>query len=357
MSDYAVGDRVEIKGAKPKKAQILVIVDGNSSAKTKHFGEGKYYGVRLAKDGDGTCDGRYKNQDPYFFKCPKNSGKFVQAKDIIKKIDDDSFDFTNETAEIEAAKAKDDEKYDKEKAKTSALMTIFKKYDDGGAKAGGYGGNKAEEKDQALSQDEWIQFAKAELQIDDEAEAIQLFRTADVSGNGSLSLAEFDAFFSGGGRQAIDKIKQYGALKKAFRDADKDGNASLEVDEFIKLAEKAMGLNEQESKILFINIDANDNGSISYDEFTAYVDEIGGTENFDVYRKMIDEFKSADKDNSGQLDGKEFIALLKDKFKYNKFKAQRVFVSIDTDKSETISLAEFEAWVKKIGGVKALEKK
>eukprot|EP00486_Rosalina_sp_Unknown_P000771 CAMPEP_0201564552 /NCGR_PEP_ID=MMETSP0190_2-20130828/2950_1 /ASSEMBLY_ACC=CAM_ASM_000263 /TAXON_ID=37353 /ORGANISM="Rosalina sp." /LENGTH=357 /DNA_ID=CAMNT_0047980887 /DNA_START=44 /DNA_END=1117 /DNA_ORIENTATION=+ len=355
-TDYAVGDRVEIKGAKPKPAQILVIVEGNSSAKTKHFGEGKFYGVRTAEDGQGTCDGRYKNQDPYFFKCPKNCGKFVQAKDIIKKIDGD-FDFTKETTEIEAAKSKDDEKYDKEKAKTSALMAIFKKYDDGGKGDGNYGGNKAEEKDQALSQDEWIAFAKAELGIDDDKEAIVLFRTADVSGNGSLSLAEFDAFFSGGGRQAIDKIKQYGALKKAFKDADKDGSLSLEVDEFVKMANKAMKLNEQEAKILFITVDANDNGSISYEEFTAYVDDIGGSENFDVYRKMIDEFKAADKDNSGSLDGAEFVKLLKDKFKYNKFKAQRVFVSIDTDKSESISLSEFEAFIKKIGGVRALEKK
>eukprot|EP01083_Nonionella_stella_P017960 50267_1 len=350
-SGYQVGDKVELPGKpKPKKGQVIVVLEGGSG-KYKKFAVGRWYGIRLTEK-RGDTDGRYKGEDPYFFKCEKNFGTYKQNKDITKKITDDSFDFLNETKEIEAAKEKENEKYKKESAKNSEMMSLFKKYDDGGD-------SKADEKsdgDKSLNQAEWINFACNELKVD-ETDAKKLFRNIDVSGNGSISLAELDAFFSGGGRAAIDKIKQYAQLKIAFKDADKDGNLSLDVGEFIKLADKSMGLKEVHAKVLFINIDVNENGDISFEEFNAYVDDIGGTENFDVYRKMIDEFKKADKDGSNSLDGKEFVKLLKEKFGYNKFKAQRVFVSIDTDKSETISLKEFEAWVKKIGGVKALQKK
>lgn len=55
---------------------------------------------------------------------------FVQQKLIIRKLteqDGDSFDYMAETAEIEAAKAADDEKYDKSKSKLKALKMEFKK--------------------------------------------------------------------------------------------------------------------------------------------------------------------------------------------------------------------------------------
>jgi len=332
---YEVGDRVLIKPN--KKGQVLVVLDGGS-ADAKHFAHGTWYGVRLTEK-RGTSDGRYKNQDPFYFKCPANFGVFVQAKLIIKKLDDETFDFREETAEFAAAKAEDEEKYDKGKAKLKALKIEFKKLDVDGSLS--------------LEEKEFVPLATKQLGCNG-AEATKLFKQIDVSGNGSVSFAEFDAWLSSGG--GITKLLQYGDLKKAFKEADKDGNMTLDAAEFVELAASSMKLDKLMATKLFAKVDANENGSVSFCEFDSYVDDLGGMENFTLYAQIVAEFKKADKDNSGGLDLKEFTKLLKTKLNINKFKAAKVFNSIDTDNNETVSVDEFEAWVQKIGGVKKIQK-
>jgi len=336
-SPYEVGDRVLLKP--DKKGQILVVVDGGSGP-NKHFAHGTWYGVRLTEK-RGTSDGKYKGHDPFYFKCPPNFGVFVQQKLIIRKLNDDegAFDFLGETAEIEAAKAADDEKYDKSRSKLKALKSEFKKLDVDGS--------------QSLEEKEFVPMAKKQLACDDEA-AAKLFREIDVSGNGAISLAEFDGWLSAGG--GITKLLQYADLKKAFREADEDGNLSLDLPEFVKLAASAMKLDKVAAQKLFGRVDANENGSVSFVEFEAYVDDLGGMENFSVYAQIIDEFKKADSDDSGGLELKEFVKLCKTKLNLNKFKAGKIFNSIDTDKNGVLNVDEFEAWVTKIGGVKKISK-
>merc|ERR1712013_30945 len=152
------------------------------------------------------------------------------------------------------------------------------------------------------------------------------------------------------------KLLQYADLKKAFLAADKDGNMNLDEAEFVKLAASSMKLDKIMAAKLFAKIDANENGAVSFVEFEAYVDDLGGMENFTLYAQIVDEFKKADKDESGGLELKEFTKLLKTKLNINKFKAAKVFNSIDTDKNETVCVDEFEAWVQKIGGVKKIQK-
>jgi len=324
-------------GKPNKKGQVLVVIDGGS-ANAKHFGHGTFYGVRLTEK-RGTSDGRYKNQDPFFFRCPPNFGLFVQSKLILKKLDDETFDFRSETAEFEAAKAEDDEKYDKGKAKLKALKIEFKKLDTDGSLS--------------LEEKEFVPLATKQLGCN-ASEATKLFKQIDVSGNGSVSFAEFDSWLSSGG--GITKLLQYADLKKAFLAADKDGNMNLDEAEFVKLAASSMKLDKIMAAKLFAKIDANENGAVSFVEFEAYVDDLGGMENFTLYAQIVDEFKKADKDESGGLELKEFTKLLKTKLNINKFKAAKVFNSIDTDKNETVCVDEFEAWVQKIGGVKKIQK-
>jgi len=333
---YVVGDRVMIKPN--KMGQVLVVIDGGS-ANAKHFGHGTFYGVRLTEK-RGTSDGRYKNQEPFFFKCPANFGLFVQSKLIIKKLADETFDFADETAEFAAAKASDDEKYDKGRAKLKALKNEFKKLDVDGSLS--------------LEEKEFVPLATKQLGCN-AAEASKLFKQIDVSGNGSVSFAEFDAWLSSGG--GITKLLQFADLKKAFAAADKDGDMSLDEAEFVKLAASSMALDTLMAKKLFAKVDANENGSVSFCEFEAYVDDLGGMDNFTLYAQIVDEFKKADKDDSGGLDLKEFTKLLKTKLNINKFKSAKVFASIDHDKNETVSVEEFEAWVQKIGGVNKIQKK
>eukprot|EP00485_Elphidium_margaritaceum_P012429 CAMPEP_0202687302 /NCGR_PEP_ID=MMETSP1385-20130828/2992_1 /ASSEMBLY_ACC=CAM_ASM_000861 /TAXON_ID=933848 /ORGANISM="Elphidium margaritaceum" /LENGTH=338 /DNA_ID=CAMNT_0049342069 /DNA_START=64 /DNA_END=1080 /DNA_ORIENTATION=+ len=332
---YAVGDRVLVKPE--RQGQILAVIDGGSG-KTKHFALGTWYGIRLVEK-KGDSNGQYKKQGDFFFKCPQNFGVFVQAKLIVKKLADETFDFTSETKELEAAKAQDEEKYEQNKTKIRALKTAFKDLDKDGSLS--------------LEEKEFVPLAVNNLGCDND-EARKLFRTIDVSNNGSVSFAEFDGWLSEGG--GIDKLLRYGDMKKAFREADKDGNLSLDLAEFVKMAETAMKLEKVEGEKLFKKIDANENGSVSFQEFEAYCDELGGMDNFGVYAQIIEEFKKADKDKSGGLDKTEFIKLVKTKLNLNKFKAGRIFVSIDVDKNETVSLEEFEAWVNKIGGVKKIQK-
>mmetsp|Transcript_5231 Transcript_5231/g.8768 ORF Transcript_5231/g.8768 Transcript_5231/m.8768 type:complete len:340 (+) Transcript_5231:57-1076(+) len=334
-SEYQVGDKVVIKP--DKKGQILCVIDGGK-AKAKEFALGTWYGVRLTEK-RGTTDGRYKGQDPFFFKCPMNFGVFVQGKLIIKKIDDDSFDFMEEQKQMEEKERKDAAKYEKARAKVAQLKAAFKKMDDDGSKS--------------LEEKEFIPMATEQLGCDKD-DAVKLFNEIDASGNGSVSFAEFDSWLKGGG--GIDKLLQYRDLKNAFKNADKDGNLSLDADEFVKLAKEAMNLKQAEAASLFKKIDANENGSVCFDEFEAYVDGLGGMDNFKVYSEIIDAFKAADNDKSGALEIAEFSKLVKEKLGLNKFKAAKIFRSIDKDKSETVSLEEFEKWVEKIGGVKKIQK-
>ena len=131
---------------------------------------------------------------------------------------------------------------------------------------------------------------------------------------------------------------------------------SLSLDEFIKLAATSMKLDKSAATKLFAKVDANENGNVSFCEFEAYVDDLGGMDNFTVYAQIIEEFKKADKDKSGGLDLKEFVKLVKTKPNVNKFRAAKIFNSIDSDKNETVSLEEFTAWVDKIGGIKKIQK-
>jgi len=335
---YEVGDRVLLKPN--KKGQVLVVLEGGG-ANTKHFGNGTWYGIRLTEK-RGTSDGKYKGQDPAFFKCPANFGVFVQQNLIIRKLTDqdgDSFNYMDETAELEAAKAAENEKYDKSRSKLKALKAEFKKLDVDGS--------------MSLEEKEFVPLAKKQLACNDE-EASKLFKEIDVSGNGSISLAEFDGWLSSGG--GITKLLQYADLKRAFRDADKDGNLSLDLAEFIKLANTAMKLEKAAATKLFAVIDANENGSICFAEFEAYVDDLGGMDNFTMYSQIIEEFKKADTDDSGGLELKEFVKLCKTKLNINKFRAGKIFNSIDTDKNGVLCVDEFEQWVAKIGGVKKIAK-
>merc|ERR1712233_37086 len=103
------------------------------------------------------------------------------------------------------------------------------------------------------------------------------------------------------------------------KEADKDGNLSLDLKEFTKLAKTAMNLEAIAAKKLFLKIDANENGDVSFAEFEAYVDDLGGMDNFKMYSQIIDEFKKADKDKSGSLCLAEFSKLVKEQLKMNKF--------------------------------------
>ena len=84
--EYAVGDKVEIKGKPNKPGQIKFI------GETKEFGAGTtYYGIRLVEK-KGNCDGEWKGKR--CFRCPKNFGIYVTLRQIVNKVEGD-FDFSN----------------------------------------------------------------------------------------------------------------------------------------------------------------------------------------------------------------------------------------------------------------------
>eukprot|EP01083_Nonionella_stella_P000199 625_1 len=174
---YKVGDKIIVKPS--KKGQIIVVVDGGKGD-AKHFAMGTWYGVRLTEK-KGTCDGRYKNQDPYFFKGPMGFCVFVQSKLIVRKVEDDSFGFMDEEKAIDAQKQRESTKYDHKHSKMAALQAAFKKLDTDGSKT--------------LEKKEFGALAVEQLGCDTET-ALKLFKQVDVSGNGSISFAEFDSWVS-----------------------------------------------------------------------------------------------------------------------------------------------------------------
>jgi len=75
---------------------------------------------------------------------------------------------------------------------------------------------------------------------------------------------------------------QYKTLREAFKAMDSDGNMSIERPEFQSMASRVFGCSVSESDALFVEIDVNHSGSISFAEFDGWIQSIGGIEHVDV---------------------------------------------------------------------------
>ena len=76
-----------------------------------------------------------------------------------------------------------------------------------------------------------------------------------------------------GRKRSIDSLTLHDLckLRVAFECADEDGSGELDQTEFVDAFLPVLGVNESEVHLLFMRIDANSDGAVSWDEFLAYV--------------------------------------------------------------------------------------
>mmetsp|Transcript_96672 Transcript_96672/g.118432 ORF Transcript_96672/g.118432 Transcript_96672/m.118432 type:complete len:509 (-) Transcript_96672:134-1660(-) len=72
-----------------------------------------------------------------------------------------------------------------------------------------------------------------------------------------------------------NKIKM---LKDKFKELDTDGDRTLDLMEFMKLVNTSLGYNDGTGKELFNEVDVSGNGKVSFAEFSAWIQKIGGIE-------------------------------------------------------------------------------
>merc|ERR1712185_482668 len=73
----------------------------------------------------------------------------------------------------------------------------------------------------------------------------------------------------------IDRAELEAIMQEVFANADADGNGVLTMSEFIKCMEEAeIGLKKDEIKALMFQIDENEDGYVSYEEFVPVCFEI-----------------------------------------------------------------------------------
>eukprot|EP00288_Rhodomonas_lens_P001440 CAMPEP_0177726846 /NCGR_PEP_ID=MMETSP0484_2-20121128/19997_1 /TAXON_ID=354590 /ORGANISM="Rhodomonas lens, Strain RHODO" /LENGTH=433 /DNA_ID=CAMNT_0019239443 /DNA_START=133 /DNA_END=1430 /DNA_ORIENTATION=- len=175
----------------------------------------------------------------------------------------------------------------------------------------------------------------------------------------------------GGGGMSEEDLVQY--LTNLFVQSDGDGNGVLDKAEFKRLMQGAdLGLSSKQIKLLYSQADINEDGTIEYREFIPACVELvismqarsklrhqkeedeaeaeAMAEDYFFHGMSKDElefmireaFTQADKDQSGELDLKEFQAFLKDiPLNLTKREINMAMMEVDTNQDGKVSLEEF----------------
>jgi len=161
---------------KDKKGKVCWV--GENKYTNKFFGAGMIFGVFL-KDKRGTMDGTYKGEK--FFRCTPGHGVMVKRSKISKILVGDEIDFNFDEWDRQLqAEAEKETKMAKAKKAVSRLRRTFSKMDLNG--------------DRLVAKEEFVEhILNTHVKMcKDDAES--LFKKVDVTGNGCISMAEYDAF-------------------------------------------------------------------------------------------------------------------------------------------------------------------
>lgn len=102
-----------------------------------------------------------------------------------------------------------------------------------------------------------------------------LISTADTDGDGSLAGPEFESAFnqlSSDMQSALMSIQEDAGGGPSFSDLDTNGSSSLSFEEFAAGAPDELSSNTEALQQLYTSIDTDGDGSVSQNEFTAFVD-------------------------------------------------------------------------------------
>lgn len=131
--------------------------------------------------------------------------------------------------------------------------------------------------------------------------------------------------------------EKFTELKKEFKAIDADSNGYLDHDEFTAFLKKSNpAITDAEIAKKITEIDANGDKKIQFDEFIRYM--VGGLTDAELNDAFFADF---DTDGNGSLDFNEFYAGLKEFVATDEAKAKKLFDEADTDHSGSIEPEEF----------------
>jgi Ca2+-binding EF-hand superfamily protein len=161
---------------------------------------------------------------------------------------------------------------------------------------------------------------------------VQLFREADVDGNNVLSLPEFKSVMEKANLGLDEK-----QMKLLMAEADSDCNGAIDYFEFVPLAVDLITSLQAKMEVKAEEEDNEDRARVAANEYMLH-----GMSKDALNAVILDVFKKADKDNSGELTIAEFQECIKDaNLGLSRKEVNTLMHAVDVDLSGTISYAEF----------------
>ncbi len=140
-------------------------------------------------------------------------------------------------------------------------------------------------------------------------------------------------------------------LKSLFTKYDKDGSGQLNRSELQGLFVQDLGLSKEQAEAYALLLDKDGSGSISFDEFHAWLQSgerfknVTDSSRYHRLKKAVEMFKSYDKDGSGALDSNEFEKLFL-AYGGKKENVKAGLNELDKDGNGLISLQELLRWLR-----------
>eukprot|EP01129_Flabellula_baltica_P012153 TRINITY_DN5440_c0_g2_i1.p2 TRINITY_DN5440_c0_g2~~TRINITY_DN5440_c0_g2_i1.p2 ORF type:complete len:175 (+),score=37.17 TRINITY_DN5440_c0_g2_i1:57-527(+) len=144
-------------------------------------------------------------------------------------------------------------------------------------------------------------------------------------------------------------------LKSYFNNFDTNGNGTLDRNETREFCyQLGYYLSDEQLDVLFLSVDDDNNGVLSFDEWLESVNHQGHTQQLATLfsekgKQAADYFRYFDTDKSGKLNIDEFKGLYSDLLRYGLVDAsstpESAIAVLDKDNDGTVEFNEYMAWM------------